>query len=159
MDIKKCLEEGFLKKIKPDEKLIKKEFKESDYDLEKAENALNEEDFKWCIIKSYYSMFHAARAILFKSGYREKRHFAISVILEGLNKNGKLESKYLNDFRAAISSREDADYHYTYSKDTAEHNLTIAKEFLEKMKGLNRKLDLDEEKEGGEAPKKEEKRR
>ncbi len=159
MDIKKCLEEGFLKKIKPDERLIKKEFDESKYDLEMAENAFNEEDFKWCIIKGYYSMFHAARAILFKIGYREKRHFAISIVLEELNKNGKLESKYINDFNAAISSREDADYHYTYSKNTAEHNLAIAKEFLEKMKDLSGKLEHSEEGHNKEAAKKEERKR
>jgi uncharacterized protein (UPF0332 family) len=156
MDIKKCLEEGFLKKIKPDEKLTKKEFDESKYDLERAEEAFKGEDFKWCIIKSYYSMFHDARAILFQLGYREKRHFAVSVVLDDLNKNGKLESKYINDFNAAVSSREDADYHYTYSKDTAEHNLTIAKEFFDRMEDLNGKLDLGQEKESDiESPKKE----
>lgn len=159
MDIKKCLEEGFLKKIKPDEELIKKEFKESKYDLKRAEDAFKEEDFKWCIIKSYYSMFHAARAILFQLGYREKRHFAISVVLEDLNKNGKLESKCINDFNAAISSREDADYHYTYSKDTAEHNVAIAKEFLEKMKDLSGKLEHGEEEHNKEAVKGEERKR
>lgn len=156
MDIKKCLEEGFLKKIKPDENLIKKEFEESKYDLKRAEDAFQEEDFKWCIIKSYYSMFHAARAILFKVGYREKRHFAISIVLEDLNKKGNLESKYLSDFNAAISSREDADYHYTYSKDTAEHNLAIAKEFFDRMKGLSGKLERSKEEHNKESVKKEE---
>ncbi len=136
MDIKDCLEQGFLKKIEIDEQLIEKEINESKYDLDKAEKALDEEDFKWSIVKSYYSMFHTARALLFKLGYSEKRHFAISVVLEHLNKNGMLESKYVNDFSAAISSREDADYHYTYSKEIASHNLSIAKEFFDRIKKL-----------------------
>lgn len=136
MDIKKCLEEGFLQKINPDEKLIKKEMEESRYDLEKAEKAFEDADFKWCIVKSYYTVFHAARAVLFKLGYREKRHFAISIVLGDLNKKGKIESKYVNDFSAAISSREEADYHYTYSKEIAEYNLMIAKDFIERIKKL-----------------------
>ena len=136
MDIKECLEKGFLRKIDVDKRLIKKELAEAEYDLEKAEKTFGEKDFKWCIVKSYYSMFHSARAILFKLGYREKRHFAVSVVLEDLNKKGRLESKFINDFNAAISSREEADYHYTYSKEIAEHNLIIAKEFLEKIKRL-----------------------
>lgn len=140
MDIKTCLEQGFLKKIGIDNLLINKEIEESKYDLGKAEKAFDEKDFKWCIIKAYYSMFHAARAVLFKLGYMEKRHFAISVVLEDLNKKGKLESKYLNDFNAAISSREEADYHYTYSKEIAEHNLLIAKEFFSRLKNLLREL-------------------
>lgn len=140
MDINDCIEKGFLKKIKTDEGLIKKEIEESEYDLNKAQKAFEEKDFKWCIVKSYYSMFHAARAVLFKQGYREKRHFAIIVFLQDLNKKGKLESKYINDFSAAISSREEADYHYTYSEEIAEHSLIIANEFLERLKILLKEL-------------------
>ena len=78
-------------------------------------------------------MFHSAKAVLLKLGYMEKRHFAVSVVLEDLNKKGKLESKYINYFKAAMSSREEADYHYNYSEDIAEHSIKIAEEFSDKM--------------------------
>ena len=136
MDVKDCLEQGFLKEIAFDKKLIEKEFKESLYDLESAKKALHENDYKWCIIKSYYSMFHAAKSVLFKLGYLEKRHFAVSVVLQDLSKKGVLESKYINYFSAALSSREEADYHYNYSEETAKHSIEMAQEFLEKMKKL-----------------------
>ncbi len=138
MDIESCVKEGFLLRIRPDKELIKKEFNEATYDLEKAEKAYGDLDFKWCIVKSYYCIFHSARAVLFRLGLREKRHFAIGIVLEDLSKKGKLESSYVNDFNAASSSREDADYHYTYSKETAQHNLKIAKEFLLRMKRISR---------------------
>ena len=134
MNIKDCVEQGFLKKIAVDETLIKKELKESLYDFERAKKAMHENDCKWCIIKSYYSMFHAAKAVLFKYGYMEKRHFAIKIFLEDLNKKGKIESKYINYFSAALSSREEADYHYNYGKDAAEHSIALAEEFLDRMK-------------------------
>ncbi|MBI2653720.1 HEPN domain-containing protein [Candidatus Woesearchaeota archaeon] len=140
MDIGECLEKGFLKKVDSDETLIKKELAESNYDLERAEKAFEKKDFKWCIIQSYYSMFHSARAILFKIGYREKRHFVISVVLEDLNKKGMLESKFVNYFNAGLSSREEADYHYAYSEETAKHILDIAKEFSERLKILLKEL-------------------
>ena len=95
-DIHECIEKGYLKKIEPDPKIIEKEITEADYDLERAKHALEEKDFKWCIIKSYYSMFHAARAVLFSLGLKEKRHFAVQVVLEDLIKKGKLESIYLD---------------------------------------------------------------
>lgn len=136
MDITECLAKRFLIKTKPAKDLIEKEFSEAEYDLEKAEKTFDDEDYKWAIIKSYYCIFHAARAVLFKLGLREKKHFAIGVVLESLNKDGKLESKYVNEFNAAVSSREDADYHYAYSKEIAEYNLKIAHDFLEKMKVL-----------------------
>ena len=136
MDINECIEKRFLEKIKPAIDLVEKELREAEYDIEKAENAFEDEDYKWCIVKAYYTIFHAARALLFKIGLREKRHFAIRVVLEDLNKQGKLEMKYVNDFNAAVSSREDADYHYTYSKEIADHNLEIANEFLDRIKIL-----------------------
>lgn len=140
MDIRECIEKRFLAKIKPAPDLVKKELDEADYDYEKAEKAFSDKDWKWAIVKSYYCMFHAARAVLFSLGLKETRHFAIGIVLEDLSKKGKLESKYVNYFDAAVSSREDADYHYSYSHDTAGHTLELAEEFLERMKELLEKL-------------------
>lgn len=134
--LKECLEKRFLVKSKSDEELSNKELNEAEYDLEKAEKALKDKDHKWCIVKCYYSMFHAAKAILCKEGYMEKKHIAIVVVLEELNKEGKIENKFVNDFKAAMSAREDADYHYSYSQETAEYDLEICKEFLNMTKGF-----------------------
>jgi uncharacterized protein (UPF0332 family) len=136
MRIEDLLENGYIAKIKVDKELVKKELKEAEYDLDRAKIALEQKDVKWCIIKSYYSMFHASRAVLFSLGMKERRHFAVGIILERLSGDGKLESKYVNDFRAAMSSREDADYRYVYSHDTATYIVDIAEEFLERMKKL-----------------------
>ncbi len=136
MDIKDCLKERYLVKIEPAKDLIQKEIKESEYDLMKAKKAFSDKDNKWAIVKAYYSMFHSARAVLFKLGFKEKRHFAVGIVLEVLNKKGLLEIKYINDFSAAMSSREDADYRYFYSEESAKHNLLIAEEFLRRMKKL-----------------------
>ena len=133
MDINECLEKGFLKKIRPAQDLVEKEITEGKYDFIKAQRALDDKDYKWAIVKAYYSMFHYARALLFKLGFQEKRHFVISIVLEDIHKKGELESKYLNDFNSAISAREDADYHYVYSKEKAQHSLDIAKEFNKKL--------------------------
>jgi len=140
MNIKDCLEKGYLAKSKPDKELSEKELNEARYDFGKAEMAFNEEDYKWCIVKCYYSMFHAAKAILFKLGYTEKKHIAVLIVLEELNKQGKLESRFITNFKASMSARQDADYHYSYSKETAEHEITIAKEFLEDMGRLVNKI-------------------
>lgn len=136
MDVQECLEKRYLVLEKVSQDLIDKELKEGDYDFDKAKKAFNDRDYKWSIIKSYYSMFHSAKAVCFKLGYREKKHFAVLVVLEDLNKKGKLEVKFVNDFSAAISAREGADYRYAYSPERAEQSLEIAKEFNEKMKEI-----------------------
>ena len=40
-------------------------------------------------MQSYYSMFHAAKALVLKKGYREKSHFCLIIALRELyvNKN------------------------------------------------------------------------
>jgi len=140
MDIESCLQEGFLQRIKVEQDLIEKELEEAKYDLEKAKHAIEEDDFKWSIVKSYYSMFHAARAVLFSLGLKERRHFAVRVVLENLNMEGKLESKFISDFSAALGAREDADYRYTYSQETAAYLLKAAVDFLARMKRLTKEL-------------------
>lgn len=116
MNLRDCLEKGYLKQSNPDKELSDKELNEAKYDLEKAKSAFNEEDYKWSIVKSYYSMFHAAKSVLFKLGYIEKRHISVLIVLEELNKQGKLESKFVTYFKSAMTAREDADYHYSHSK-------------------------------------------
>lgn len=139
MDVESCLREGFLQPIKVERDLIEKEFEEAKYDLGKAERAVEEDDFKWSIVKSYYSMFHAARAVLFSLGLKERRHFAIRVVLEDLSAKGKLENRFVSDFSAALGAREDADYRYTYSQETADYLLKAARDFLVRMKKLARR--------------------
>jgi len=139
MDVEGCLREGFLQRMKVERDLIEKEFKEAKYDLGKAERALEEGDFKWSIVKSYYSMFHAARAVLFSLGFKERRHFAIRVVLEDLSAKGELENRFISDFSAALGAREDADYRYTYSQETANYLLKAAGDFLARMKKLTRR--------------------
>jgi uncharacterized protein (UPF0332 family) len=136
MDIHECFEKGYLRKIKPDKELLAKELKESNDDLKTAGENLENGKHKWSIVVGYYSMFHAARALLFSLGYREKKHFAISVVLEELSKKGLLESKYLNYFSSAMEAREGADYSYKYSEDKAEEILEYAQKFVAEMENL-----------------------
>ena len=130
MDIKTCIEKRFFVKAAPDQELSEKELNESVYDFESAKKAFKEEDYKLCIIKCYYSMFHAAKSLLYRFGYVEKKHVAVVVVLEELNKEGKIESRQIVNFKAAMSAREDADYHYVYDKDAAEHDLDMCGDFF-----------------------------
>jgi len=130
MNIRTCIDKGYLKKIEPDRELSEKELYEAKYDIEKAKKALEENDYKWSIIKSYYSMFHAAKALLFNLGYKEKKHIGIIAVLEKQD----IESRFVNDFKAAMSAREDADYQYVYSKEIALYEYEIAKDFIEMIK-------------------------
>lgn len=111
-------------------------FEQAKNDLDRAENSIEEKDYKWSIVQSYYSMFNAARAALFKFGLRDKKHYVIASVLEELSKLGLIEPKYVDDFKASMRSREDANYRSVYSPDTASFIADIAKEFINAMRAL-----------------------
>jgi len=140
MDIPGLAAAGLIQKIGPAKDLAEKEFDESAYDMERAREALGAKDYKWAIIKSYYSVFHSAKGIMFLMGYREKSHFAVSEFLYILSKDGKLEDSYVSDFKAAMSARQGADYHYDYSKDRAETIISLTEEFNDRMGKLKGRL-------------------
>lgn len=61
-----CIKERRLIKIKPSNEMIQKELESAEYDFERARNSFEEGDFKWAAVQSYYSMFHAAKALVLK---------------------------------------------------------------------------------------------
>lgn len=136
MELDTCLARGYLKIISSDVELSNKELAESEDDFSKARAKLLEKDYKWSIIMSYYSMFHAAKAILFQLGYAEKKHFAISAVLEDMAKQGRMKSVHVNNFKGAMAAREESNYHYTYPLETAEFELENAEVFLEEVKKI-----------------------
>lgn len=136
MNIEDALKKGLIQEVKSDGELVNKELKEAEYDLEKASKTLEEGDYKWSIIQSYYTMFHSARALLFSLRYREKTHTGILIVLEEQRNQGKIQSSYLDDYRAAKNARENADYHYSYSSKKAEYLLEAAREFKEEMERM-----------------------
>ncbi len=140
MDLDELSRQGHIQKISPSRELAEKEFHEADYDLESAEKALGEKDYKWAIVKAYYAAFHSAKGVLFLAGIREKAHFAVAEVLEILSRQGKLESRFVTDFKAALSARQAADYHYDYSESTAEDMVSLAREFVERMKKLRKSI-------------------
>ncbi len=140
MDIHTCLRKRFLIKGERDHELSSKEIAESEYDFSKAEKAFQDEDYKWAIVKCYYSMFHAAKAILYQLGYIEKKHIAIVVVLEELDKQGRIDSRFVNDFKAAMTAREDADYNYSYSREIAELEISNCSDFFRMARQLTNQI-------------------
>jgi uncharacterized protein (UPF0332 family) len=133
----KAIKLGHLKIEEPGgEEVAKHYFEQAQLDLDTAEHSMEEKDYKWSIVQSYYSMFNAARAILFKLGFRDQRHYVIADVLEEISKEGKLEPKYVDDFKTSMRSREDANYRSIFSLETANFTLEMAKEFLNRMKAL-----------------------
>ena len=132
---KRFVEERKLIRISVDRKLILKEIEGAISDLEEAKDSLSRKKFKWAIIQGYYSMFHAARALVYSKGFREKSHYALLVALRELFKN-LLESELIENFEEAMSLREEADYGLIFSEEGATSIVNNAEKFLKKVKEI-----------------------
>ena len=132
-DFKQCLE---TKKIIPftrGKKLVEKEFLIAQSDLSDAKAGFENQRYKWSTIQAYYAMFHAARALIYSRGYREKSHYCLAVALRALfGEENLMGARSVRDFLNAMNLREAADYEAEFSQSGAEAVIASAERFIEK---------------------------
>jgi uncharacterized protein (UPF0332 family) len=142
VQFKECLAKGRIKKFSPAKRLVYKELNSSGDDLKVTKDSFNGGNYKWATIQAYYSMFHAARALIYSKGYRERSHYCLIVAIKALFvAEGLLDANLVEAIQTAKLLRENADYEDEFSKESAqsllnkaEELLKCAKEILEKSK-------------------------
>jgi uncharacterized protein (UPF0332 family) len=77
-----CIKKGLLRKVAPSKDNAAKSIERAKMWLSQAKEAFDAEIYDASILASYEAMFHAARSLLIKDGYREKSHYCISRYLE-----------------------------------------------------------------------------
>lgn len=93
--------------------------------------------YRYATINAYYATFHAARALLFSKGYRERSHYALYIAIEALFvEPGVLEKRYSHILKDSMSLREDADYGGEFSKDGASLSINNAEEFIKRSRKM-----------------------
>jgi len=115
--------------------MIRREVEAAQSDLRDARDSLERDKFKWATIQGYYSMFHSARALLYRRGYREKSHAALSVAIRELY-SGELELSLIDGFEEAMNLRQEADYGLKFSEAGATETVEGAERFLGRVKEL-----------------------
>ncbi len=130
MKMAECFQRGLLKKTTPD-----KENALRSLDLSKSniEDALSIHRYRVVAISSYSSMFHAARAVLFRDGIKERSHECIPVYLKEKYPQLETAANILDSYRRF---RHDAIYGLDFTIDDKEAKAALdsAKEFLETIK-------------------------
>lgn len=127
----KCVEERGIFRFEAAKHLASDELKDAKEDLEKAEKELTENSYKWATVKGYYAMFHAARALLYVQGYREKTHYCLAVGIKAFYvATGQMDLKLVEDLNNARRLRERANYRGNYSKEGGDLVVLKAKEFV-----------------------------
>jgi len=130
-----CLRAGKIKKFSRGKALFPKEIRLAEEDLNTAKKSFKDENYRWCIIQIYYSMFHSARALLYFENFREHSYYCLNQAIRELYvKPGKIDVFFVEILSETKSLREAADYHGDYSKINAEKLLKRAKEFIKKAR-------------------------
>ena len=128
---KKCLERNKIRKFSVGPKLAQRELELARNDLVSAKKTFTDKNYKWATIQLYYSMFHSARALLYKRGYREKSHQCLIEAVRDLYvEKGLLDYSLIEALQTAKILRENADYYGDFKKGNAEKLKIKAQEFL-----------------------------
>lgn len=131
VEFEKCLRKNGLRVAPEARGLVARELDAASQDLREAERGCARASYKWSTIQSYYAMFHAARALLYAKGYREKSHYCLRIALEVLYvETGDLPQHTINALEVAKELRENADYESHFSKTGAGKLVAAARELI-----------------------------
>lgn len=110
-DTKECFEKGLLQKTTPSRDLAKKSIKQARFFLSEAEDLIDRSKKEMAILALYNAFFHAARALLFKDGIKERSHFCVARYLEEMYVNSKkLDKKFLSYLDTVRDIRHETQY-------------------------------------------------
>ncbi|MEW5996573.1 MAG: HEPN domain-containing protein [Candidatus Micrarchaeota archaeon] len=137
LDLEGCMEKGLIKKTPPSKEQALLGMEKAEEVLEDAKANLEEERYNSAAMLAYVSMLNAARAVLFRDGYREKSHYCISRYLEEKYGDvlGKEMVKLLDAYR---ETRHEVQYSAAYNASPmeAEEMVGFAGRFLKKVEEI-----------------------
>jgi len=123
--------------------MIKAQLEKSEDKLKAAKSLLKDGFFDDAISRAYYSIFHAASAVLLSKGITVESHSALKTIF-GLRfiKSGKIERKFGRILSRLKDEWENGDYDIftDFNSQDAEEAIKQAEEFLERMKKFLSKI-------------------
>ena len=134
-----CIHKRLLRKIPPSKDKASQSLKKARKWLKEAQNTAKGGTFNSSVLASYMVMFHAARAILFQDGFREKSHACIGRYLEEkYAKKGVLEKEWIHLFDHHRQIRHDDQYDLSFfsTKEDADQAVKSANRFLRRMEGF-----------------------
>lgn len=137
MKIQDLVKKGLLKKEFPDIEKSKKSVKVAQRNVKDAERMLDVEEYNWSMVAAYMAIFHAARALLFRDGYREKSHFALQIFLDE-NYSDKLGKDLIFKFDLLRNYRHRGLYNVDveFKREDVLNAIKDSKVFINKVKEI-----------------------
>jgi uncharacterized protein (UPF0332 family) len=122
VNINDCIRRGLLRKVPPDSKSVEQSLVSSDKFIRATEQNIDIRNFGIAIFCAYTSMFHAARSILFRDGYKEHSHVCVVIYLRERYPELALLARMLDQYRM---SRHTSLYSLDASADESDATLGL----------------------------------
>lgn len=134
-ELTELFDRGLLKKERPSYQAAEKSIAVAESYVEEAEKSLGAEAYDAAVLAAYAAMFHAARAMLFKDGVREKSHWAMVEYLR-MKHSDELGVEIVNSLGHYRSFRHSTAYGLgeRATKTDAKGAIGFAREMIEKVR-------------------------
>ena len=125
----KLKQEGKLELVEPSEEIKKSYIEKSESNLVSAKILLDNSKLEEAVALTYYSMYHALTALLFKVGIKSENHSASIILLK------KLFETDNSDIESAKKERVDKQYYVDFeiTKEQVKEAIKQAEKFNGKM--------------------------
>jgi uncharacterized protein (UPF0332 family) len=138
MNLEECFSKSLLSRIPPDMEKAERSMETAGHKLKLSKKELDAGIYEGAVISAYASMFHSARALLFRDGVKERSHYAVYVYLKE-KYSGSLGEAALNEFSALRMQRHEVLYGFfgdsgAISRSDAQQIVSAAKSFLSDVK-------------------------
>ena len=137
MDVNDCFKKRVLKRIRIDKFKVENSLRIAETKFGKAKELFDKEFFDEALVSAYTSMFHSARALLYKDGIQEKSHFAVHVYLREKYSN-KISKHLIEAFKVYQLKRHEFLYDIGEKvlEEDAENAILDAEDFLREVRKL-----------------------
>ncbi|MBS3164114.1 HEPN domain-containing protein [Candidatus Woesearchaeota archaeon] len=111
MQLDECFRKRLLEKTRPQPGLGTKDLRQAGFFLTEATELLDLGKDAIAILALYNAYFHCARALLFRDGVSERSHHCLARYLQDRYvRTGRLDTRYLGAFEAAMELRHTVQY-------------------------------------------------
>jgi uncharacterized protein (UPF0332 family) len=144
--IEDCFREKMLRRVEPSIEKANESLNLASSYLEEARQIAGLGARRISLTGAYMAWFHAARAVLFRDGIREKSHFCIELYLNHYVQSGSLEEEWVLMFSRMRTQRHENQYSFGPAPTDEEVLAAVehAGQFIERIRHLlsetNRKV-------------------
>lgn len=135
-----CLKRGQLREVEPSLPKSQRSIQEAYKWLDESQKNIDSCAYSSAQLSIYLIFFHAARAVLFRDGIREKSHYCIGIYLNTYCENGLLEENWIILLDRIRSSRHAGQYSFQSEPTENEvlSELKSGQNFVKRMEDLLR---------------------